>query len=238
MSRAFASEKEYNKAYRAANAQRLSAYRKAYRAANLEHLKERDKARYAANRKRRKAQFKARHAANPEPGRARARAWREANHERIKEYRESNADRISEVKTAYLRAHREQAMQWEKERQARNPHRVRQWREAHPESARLINQRASQRRRAKKSNAEGSHTEAEWRSLVSEFEERCVCCGEHFGLERLTKDHIVPLALGGSDFIENIQPLCARCNSKKGKRHSTDYRGQGRDRARRGGARR
>lgn len=43
---------------------------------------------------------------------------------------------------------------------------------------------------------------------------RCLCCGQQFS-SGLTVDHVVPLALGGSNWISNIQPLCHHCNSKK-----------------------
>jgi hypothetical protein len=59
----------------------------------------------------------------------------------------------------------------------------------------------------------GTHTKDEWLDFCVEFDYRCVCCGEEAPLQL---DHIVPLYLGGSDSIENIQPLCKPCNSGKG----------------------
>lgn len=48
----------------------------------------------------------------------------------------------------------------------------------------------------------------------------CLCCGVG---GKLTVDHVVPLSKGGHDGVDNIQPLCLRCNQKKGAQ-STDYR--------------
>lgn len=60
----------------------------------------------------------------------------------------------------------------------------------------------------------GRHTREEWDELVREFAGLCVRCGED-GL-RLQRDHIRPIYQGGSDGIDNIQPLCQRCNCAKG----------------------
>jgi 5-methylcytosine-specific restriction endonuclease McrA len=59
----------------------------------------------------------------------------------------------------------------------------------------------------------GSQSEADL-TLCAHYGNRCLACGRDD--VKLTADHIVPLARGGSDDISNIQPLCARCNSKKG----------------------
>ncbi len=70
----------------------------------------------------------------------------------------------------------------------------------------------SHRRRAKQ-RAGGSYTEREWQTLLLITGGLCVCCSS---ISKLEVDHIVPLARGGSNSIENIQPLCRTCNASKG----------------------
>jgi 5-methylcytosine-specific restriction endonuclease McrA len=86
----------------------------------------------------------------------------------------------------------------------------------YPERVVLYQRRA----RAKRSGAEGSHTKAEWDALCAYYDYKCLACGKR---KPLTVDHIVPLVKGGCDSIENLQPLCGSCNSRK-KDKATDYR--------------
>ncbi len=59
----------------------------------------------------------------------------------------------------------------------------------------------------------GIHQKEEWEKLKNEFKGICVRCGTKC---IQIKDHIIPIYLGGSDSIKNIQPLCWTCNVKKG----------------------
>lgn len=46
----------------------------------------------------------------------------------------------------------------------------------------------------------------------------CNGCGTHFMQQHLTIDHIIAKNKGGTDHLENLQLLCAHCNSLKGNR--------------------
>lgn len=96
-------------------------------------------------------------------------------------------------------------------------HRIQQaknYQKANPDKARTFNRR----RRARRVGAEGNHTHEEVANLLIKQNNKCVACsisldeGKHL-------DHIMPLALGGSNYIENLQWLCPFCNVTKSAKH-------------------
>jgi 5-methylcytosine-specific restriction endonuclease McrA len=84
-----------------------------------------------------------------------------------------------------------------------------------------------QNNRAKKLGVEGVIDPDEWVKLCQKYDYRCLRCGnEHFGWgdyhSNLSIDHIIALGVGGENTLDNIQPLCLRCNLCKSYNH--DYR--------------
>lgn len=71
-------------------------------------------------------------------------------------------------------------------------------------------------RRCLELSAKGSYTTKQWYELKESFKFMCLSCKKTEPQIKLTVDHIVPLSRGGTNFIENLQPLCKSCNSSKG----------------------
>lgn len=55
------------------------------------------------------------------------------------------------------------------------------------------------------------------------LEWHCQICGKVLTKETVTIDHIIPVSKGGTNDIENLQPMCRSCNSRKGNRPMSNY---------------
>lgn len=102
------------------------------------------------------------------------------------------------------------------EKRRRNLERSLKWQKDFPDKARA----RGQRRRARLNSCSGEFTDIEWRIVCIRFRYRCTCCNQRV---QLYADHIIPIAKGGPNIIENIQPLCRSCNSRKHVK-TVDYR--------------
>lgn len=84
------------------------------------------------------------------------------------------------------------------------------WRHRNPEQAKLNARLRDYRRR----NAPGRHSLKDWLWVKEMFGSACaMCCRTDLPL---TEDHKIPISKGGTNYIDNIQPLCLSCNARKG----------------------
>ncbi len=141
-----------------------------------------------------------------------------------KEWRRNNKDKISKSRGRWKEKNPEYPVKFwnkfkneEKYKEAREIKRKRDrermkiWRKMHPKE----NYFQFHKWEIRKKGNSGSHTLGEWETLKAQYNWTCPFCKKAEPKIKLTEDHIIPLSKGGSDNIENIQPLCLICNCKK-----------------------
>ena len=152
-----------------------------------------------------------------------------------REWSSKNADKIKEYNAKKYYANQEASVERVKEWAKKNPEKVkeknkknyyknieknlatvRRWFQNNKDKK----QEYHRTHRAKLKEVGGVFTAEDWKDVLQEQGNKCLCCGE---TEDLTHDHVVPITKGGSNTKENAQVLCRRCNCKKGTK-TIDYR--------------
>jgi 5-methylcytosine-specific restriction endonuclease McrA len=176
-----------------------------------------------------KANRRALHKENADHVNEKKRAWHRANPEKQHIYYEKRkTEHPEQLKAAWQRANRAAyAAERHKRYRDRHPERRRaiqeSWRNRHPELCILYAKARSANRKARKLQTGGSFTSKEWLDLKVKYNNTCLCCGKKEPDIKLSADHVIPLAKGGTSDIENIQPLCLTCNIRKYTK-TIDYR--------------
>ena len=155
---------------------------------------------------------------------SRTKTYKKEHPEKTKEqgakYRRTHQEVITEYNAQYRATHKEEAKiynaQYYKEHPEDYRRRLNDWRKDNPERAKV----QIHNRRARKTKAGGAYTAEQWQLICKKYDQRCVCCNKR---RKLVPDHVIPIAKGGTSDIDNIQPLCQPCNSRKATQ-STDYR--------------
>lgn len=174
-----------------------------YRTENKKRISERDHAYRAGHKEKATEYHRAYHAAHKQKENERARKYRVANPERMAEYKrkwiEIQGERVTEYKRAWRIIHKKRLAEKDLA-----------WARANPEKVRA----RGQRRRARKHNAEGTHTAADIQAQYKAQKGKCYYCSVKVS-DTYHVDHIVPLSRGGSDDPENIVIACPICNLRK-----------------------
>ena len=147
-----------------------------------------------------------------EKQRERQRAEYARNPDRFKKsrarYLAKNPEKVRERKRRWAIANRDKVRDGAAKSRAKNhEHR----------SAQVRNRRAKQR------NAGGRHTAKDIAVIAEAQGHKCAYCRANLRKVKRHVDHIMPIALGGSNDRSNLQLLCVPCNLSKQAKHPIEF---------------
>jgi MoaA/NifB/PqqE/SkfB family radical SAM enzyme len=168
------------------------------------------------------------------------RAWKQANRAKLNAQQRAynrrhpakikalNAQRDKPTMAAKARAKRQEnpeaARAYDREWYARDPAKLVaksvQWAKDHPGK---VLERQHRRTARKNAAPRNDLTAEQWQTILHAFDHRCVYCPYYKPdcldcrkrTHKLTRDHVTPYALNGSNTLWNVVPSCRSCNCKK-----------------------
>jgi 5-methylcytosine-specific restriction endonuclease McrA len=149
------------------------------------------------------AREKAKKKYKPEYHSAYYKANKEKIDERNKQWLADNSDKKSEIDAEYRKREVEKVA-------AANS----KWSRENPEKRMAI----WRNRQARIAGCDGTHTADDVSKIYASQSGLCVYCDADLSLGYHV-DHIMPIALGGSNWPSNLQCLCPTCNIRKGAKH-------------------
>jgi acetyl/propionyl-CoA carboxylase alpha subunit len=206
-----ACSKSAQTAYRAENLENLKERQTAYRKNNPDRLRERRAADYQKRAEYVKKKSAAWYVANKEKasicGKKRYSEKAEEIKQRVKRYRISNPEKIRLDQAKHRLKNTDKAKAYHAAWRAKNP---------------AISKLHRQNRRARLSATTGKLSHNLEGKLFRLQKGMCACCKKPLG-DNYHMDHIMPLALGGTNTDDNIQLLRAKCNMQKSAKHPIEF---------------
>lgn len=144
------------------------------------------------------------------------------------EWRKNNPDKVKAKEKRRNEKAKEYKMQWiknnpDKVREQRRKtyynggkERIREWNKENPEKIKQYIYK-SRLKRIENAGKVYDIIEKDYRKL---FSSPCFICGE----KEISIDHIIPVTLGGTHSIGNLQSLCKPCNSSKNNRLMVEWK--------------
>lgn len=165
-------------------------------------------------------------AANREKTKTYAAKYREENKEKVKagiaKWREENPEKRRAADAAWREANKDRKRVTNMAWRAANPDKAKAicaaWRESNPKKKLIHNQN----RRSIKKAVGGKLSTGLAHKLYALQKGKCACCGQPLG-DDFHLDHIMPLALGGTNTDDNVQLLRKLCNLQKHAKHPVDF---------------
>lgn len=155
---------------------------------------------------------------NPDKYIQKVREWERNNREKFTEYKdrynkmyyENNKEKSAEQVRDFHRRNPGKGAEYTRNRNINNPEAIRA---------------EAQRKRAKRAMAEGHHKGSDVLELYNMQFGRCgnPYCKINLDDTGYHVDHIVPLSKGGSNWPDNLQLLCPKCNVKKSSKLPEDW---------------